>query len=374
MIYLFNDVYIAPDKSANVRPQDDAIFISATMPGSSYHVPNFFSTLYGTTHKQPLYTSKSFDELIQSHFSGDEQKLFDLFTKKREGRLIVFCDSETMLRLVIRAFKTMLPNANVTSALSLIKHLYLPYYYQYDSKLVNGVSQTGFRELYLSIVNNETTIREQWVKTRPWKISREQRQLIGETAGIELQTATYFSNNRWTYGEKYKKKVVDFARNSMMTTLTYDIKQKLLDGFVDIKMIDPSIDPTSPDVFEQLAAHPVLNFLVDDNFNIREIEHMLKTYDANTLFGLLSQFRLTSTPEKLNERKMMAIASQQKTLTFENVMSNELQSICGRRLIGTDVSRKMIINTYLFDAIFDMYKHNDFASLRTYSLESLPEK
>lgn len=369
MMYLFNNVYLTPDKTVNLRPEDDCGFVSQRMVGSSFHADNFFARLYNVHFKAPLFAVHSYEELLFKMFDGKEQGLFELFMQPRETRLVIMCDEESMYRITMQALKTMLPNATADTGWTIMKQFYLPYYYMHDSGLVSYIGPNDFQQVYMGLLAHQDTFKREWVKQTPWTLNARQRERLQQTAGVELQTATYMANAKWKFAREYKAKVVAFAKKALLQMLVNDLRQKLLDGFVDIGRLNPAFDPLDPTVLEKVAADPVYRFLVDPQFTPNNIDYVFNNYDMAALHTLFQQYA----PLRAFNLNDFSLLAKENDLTFEDVLAHEMAAACGRRLLGADINYKNTVNIYLLDMIFDSCK-NDPVALRQFSLEALPKR
>jgi hypothetical protein len=369
MLYLLNNVYLTPDKTVNLRPEDDSGFVSARMRGSSFTADNYFSHVYGVRFKAPLFTVSSYDELIKTTFGGKEQALFDLFLQPREGRLVIMCDEETMLKVATRTMKTILPNATAETGFLLLKYMYLPYFYLHDSGLISYLGPNDFQNVYINLIAREKDVKNAWIKSKPWKLDERKRARVQQLAGVELQTATYLANNKWKFASDYKNKVVTFAKKTLLLMLVNDLRQKVLDGFVDVQKLIPELDPMDRNVVHALADHPTFRFLIDPHFTPNSWEYVFVNYDMAALYALFQKYA----PLRAFNLNDFSLLAKENNLTFEEVLDHEMQSSLGRRLIGTDINYKSTVNIYLLDMMFDLFKNNPSA-LREFSLESLAKR
>lgn len=366
MIYLFNNVYLVPDKTTPVRPGDDYGFISSRLTDSSFHADNFFCRAYGVVHNKPTFSAATIDEVLALKFGGSEDKFVELLTTPRKTRLLLICDEANMLNLAIHTFKTMLPNLSPNDGVELIKYMYLPYFYIHDSGLLSYLGPRDFQQLYDNVVANEEGIRKSWTHTRVWNMSPRQRERTQRTAGVEIQTATYLNNPGWKFASEYKLKVVTFAKKALIQMLVGDLRQKLIDGFVDIGKLNPDFNPLNYNIVDHVAAHPQFKFLTDPLFTPSNWRYVFDNYDMNELYLLFT----TYSPMRAFNLNDFSLLAKEDNLTFEDVLNHELHSQVGRGLIGTDINYKDSVNIYLLDKLFDLYsKQPD--TLKHYSLERL---
>lgn len=372
MIYLINNVYLSPDKLINVRPGDDSIIVSADLPGSSFHIASFFSTLQKSTFKEPKAIVKSFDDLLVAF--GGKQRFVDFLLTQRENRLVIICDEDTMLTLALETLKTILPNATASTAAQLLKYMYLPYFYLYDSKIMNDSAQPGYRQIYLNMLTRQEEIALRWNTLKAWKLDTKKRQTIHQTASIEMQTATFFANPSWAHAREYKRKIVAFAKRNLLGMLFADLRQKLVAGFVDVDVIVSDVDPLDATALDQISNHPILKFLVDPMFTPTNWMSALEQYDIDAIYDLYAKYAPGVNPSQYSELRRLCKLAQSNTLSFDDILAHEIQSVCGRKLLGTDFTKKDIVNIYMLDFFFDLYKNNQQDKLREFSLESLPKR
>jgi hypothetical protein len=307
----------------------------------------------------------SYHDLVETTLQGKEQALFDLFMQKREGRLVIICDDAAMLTIALKVMKSILPNASVDTGFTVLKYMYLPYYYLHDSGLVSYVGPTDFQLLYTNLLVQETEVKRLWAKTTSWKLTQRQREKVQQTAGVEFQTSTYLANPNWRQAATYKHKVVTFAKKSLLAMLVNDLRQKILDGFVDIEKIDPMVNPLDRNVVQQVLNNETLKFLVDPSFTPNNWKYVFTTYDISTLHTLFQ----TYAPQRAFNLNDFSLLAKENDLMFEDVLTHEMQSVCGRKLLGADNNYKNTVNVYLLDMMFDLYK-NDQEALKRFSLES----
>lgn len=361
MIFLFNNVYLSPDKIINLRPEDDSAFISHTMRGSSYHIDNFFSVVFNTKFKAPVLVASSYDDAIGQ--LGGEDQLFQLLMQPRSDRLVIMCDEESMLVLLIKCIKTMLPRITGIAGWTLMKYMYLPYYLMYNNDLITFMGPRTFDQIYLGLLSNETDIMKRWSSTPPWTTSKHQRKFVQRTAGVELQTATYLVHPQWEFAPEYKDKIVLFAKKTLLYMLVGDLRRKLLEGFMDIQKVLPDINPLSPTVVADMQAHPVYKFLVDPEFVPGNWEYVFDEYDMSELYSIFQ----TYAPLRAFNLNDFSLLAKENALTFEDVLQHELQSQGGRNLLGIDPTNRTTVNVYLLDLFFDLFS-KDATQLRPYSL------
>lgn len=362
MIFLFNNVYISPDRTVNVRPEDDCAFISNDMKGSSYHVSNFFGTVFGTTFSAPLFIATSYDDAIRQ-LGGSEIQLLELLMTPRTNRLVIICDQSSMLTLLMKCIKTMLPHLTGAAGWKLLKYMYLPYYLMYDNDLVAFMGPRTFDQIYMGLLVEESNTITVWGSVTAWTVSPHQRDFIQRTAGIELQTATYLVYPKWKFAGEYKDKVVLFAKRTLLHMLVGDLRRKLLEGFMDIQKVLPDVNPLSHTVVDDLAAHPVYKFLVDPEFSPSSWEYVFDNYDMAELYALFT----TYAPQRAFNLNDFSLLAKENDLTFDDVLQHELSAQGGRNLLGVDPTNRTTVNLYLLDMFFDMYTTNP-AQLRPYSL------
>lgn len=373
MIYLINNVYLSPDKLINVRPGDDSIIVSTDLPGSSFHVASFFSTLQDSKFKEPKAIVKSFDELL-AVFGGEKQRFVDFLLARRENRLVIICDENTMLTLALETLKSILPNATASTAVQMLKYMYLPYFYLYDSKIINDFAQPGYRQIYLNMLARQEEVVLRWNTMKAWKLDTKKRQLIHQTASIEMQTATFFASSSWAYAREYKRKVVAFAKRNLLGMLFADLRQKLVAGLVDVDVVVADIDLLDTTALDQISNHPTLKFLVDPAFTPTNWMSALEQYDIDAIYDLYAKYAPGVNPSQYSELRRLCKLAQSNTLSFDDILTYEMQSTCGRKLLGTDFTKKDIVNIYMLDFFFDLYKNNQQDKLREFSLESLSKR
>lgn len=364
-MYLFNNVYLTPDKTISVRPGDDYGYVSSQLTGSSFHVDNFFGQVFNITHKQPLFNATSHQDLMDRVFQNNEQKLFDLFTQHRTQRLVLMCNEEAMLKLATKTLKTMLPNATVETGWQVLKYLYAPFFYLYDSGLLSFLGPNNFQTIYTNLLTNEASVRTLWAKTKPWKLSVEQRARIQQTASVELQTATYLANPKWRQASAYKDKVVKLAQKTLVQILANDCRQKILEGFVDIHKINPAFNAMDRDIMEKVAADPTYKFLVDPNFVPDNVNYVFDNYDMGDLCAIFEKYAPLRAPYM---NVFTILLAKENALTFDDIFTRELQSTTGRLIIGANLH--LTASTFLLDLVFDLHKSNP-QELKRYSLDRL---
>ena len=366
MMYLFNNVYLVPDKTTPVRPGDDYGFLSGRLTDSSFHADNFFCRVYDVVHNDPTFSAPTIEALIAERFDGEEDKFVELLTTPRDNRLLIICDEANMLKLAIRTFKTLLSNASADEGVEVIKYAYLPYFYIHDSGMLSHLGPRDFQTLYNNVVSNEDGIRKSWSRAKVWSMTPRQRERMQRTAGVELQTATYLNNPAWKFSAEYKAKIVTFAKKALVQMLVGDLRQKLLDGFVDIGKLNAEFDPLSTTILDEVTAHPQFKFLTDPQFTPSNWRYVFDNYDMNEMYSMFVAY----SPMRAFNLNDFSLMAKEDALTFEDVLNHELQSQVGRGLIGTDIAYKDSVNIYLLDKMFDLYSTQS-DTLKQYSLERL---
>jgi hypothetical protein len=335
------------------------------MRTSAIAVDNFFTHVYDVHFKPATFSAPSYHELIGGR---EEQKFVSLLMQEREGRLVIMCDEDAMMKLTLRTMKTLLPNASAATGYTMMKYMYLPYFYLHDSGLVSFIGPNDYQMIYTNFVAREAEFKAHWTRTKPWKLTKRQLDKAQQTAGVELQTATYLANPTWRFAADYKDKVVTFAKKSLLAMLVNDLRQKILDGFVDIEKLNRDFDPLNRDVVDQVSADATFKFLTDTKFTPNNWKYVFETYDMAALHELFQ----TYAPLRAFNLNDFSLLAKENDLTFEDVLAHEQQSQCGRRLLGADVNYKDTVNVYLLDMIFDLHK-NDRSAVRQFSLERLPK-
>jgi hypothetical protein len=109
--------------------------------------------------------------------------------------------------------------------------------------------------------------------------------------------------------------------------------------------------------------------LVDPKFTANNWEYVFANYDMAALYVLFQKYA----PLRAFNLNDFSLLAKENDLTFDDVLTHELQSTCSRRLIGADTNYKNTVNGYLLDMVFDLQK-NDPVTLRQFSLEQLSKR
>lgn len=369
MIHLFNRVYLKADKGLKV--QRDRIVISKEFGGLSSSEPTILHRVSDTVPINPIYTHKSYDELLRTEFGFDEKAFLSyLLHWDTEKRLTIYCDSENMLLMVTKYWKTLFPTWTPEFYVKMVYYA-LTYYLEIQATghtLAGNLREGNAIDLYnqyhrLLADDYKPELIKLWSETNGWPASREQREYMVKRTSMELQFANVLLNPGWRHGQTFKDKLVRAVKKALIFEFCQNRRAMILKSLVNFSYLEPdtTFDIIKHSLYDLAVMHRDYRFLIDENFRPENVEHVYQYYDMDSLkrihdklWGHPFGFEIDWGPLIKNN------------LTYEDIINFELNSSSNHLVLRYGEFYESV-NMYLFDDLFNALRQDrveDFRLLR----------
>jgi hypothetical protein len=370
MILLFNKVYLKVDQL--IKMERNRIVISKEFGSMGTVLEGFTISNNNVAVAPAMYQAETVQQLIDGQFSSDYNQFFRmLMAQPANQRLTIYCDADAMVELMLRFWKTLLPqmsdegfytllNFTVSQFVEVLGIGFLSFtkLHQTQSQLV--------RTVYAPLLadENKPAMLQRWNETVPYMLTRTEREAITKSCGLEFQLCTVALTPDWRYSSQFKSKIVRMMHKEMITEYVLDIKYMLLDGLVGFHYFEPA---TSFDFFthtleDLVQMHPEYRFLTDDKFIPDNIDYICATYDFPTLLAIRQK---TYKPEHIYSLVWDHVFDN--NLTYEQIVAHELASPTVNLFMKRGEFPERV-NPYMVDYIFAAMRSGNLEQLVPYKL------
>lgn len=364
MIHLFNKIHLKGDHQ--VKYERDRIVISP-MYGSLGVIDNSFVTMANDRKQGKVwYSATSYQQLIDTHFDNNENNFFTfLINYDPTKRLTLYVDIPTMLYILTKFYKTVLPKLDTETYGKLIKLIFLRINYIYGVgflpfvKLPENIAR-DYRVQSMNVIDNITNIIQAWNSVTPWKITRDLRDKIVSNVSVEFQLAAYFAGINTSNTSKFKEKTVRMVKKQVIHDFVLDIKHTLLASFVNFDVLEPTanFDPFVDSLETFVTKFPKYKFLTDDKFTPENVDYVYRTYDMSELQQVannVDKFLMYDVDPRIIKLLI-------NTPTFEYLVNDDL--LTNGHYTYNIGEYQESINCYIIDFVIDLYKKNQLDVLR----------
>ncbi len=364
MFYLFNQTYLKVDKlykSSRKRitiSKEYGNFKGFIEPTSMHKISGFEST-------KPLSSASSYQELIDKEYNGSETMFVNALLNHGSDRLTIYCDSDAMITLLAKFFKTLYPYWTSTEFVRVMRFylLYITEQLTSGSVLFTALSNAELVDVkfqYSAITKNEELLVESWNSNTAWPYVPGLRERITKTCSMELQLATVLSNPEWIYASVIKNKVTRMFRKEMIREFIANDKFAILNALVNFSVIEPTtkFNIEHHTIRDLVDMHPEYRFLTDIRFIPDNIDYIFATYDINQLRDIHNKAQAGRPPYEIDWDWLIS-----PTLSFDDMLTFETARPLNRLFMRYGDYEEQTCS-YLIDAILDAYRSGDMSAMK----------
>lgn len=360
MIHLFNKIYIKPPAEFTETHTAMMMFPRANDGPSDPFLAAVNERSFGSVLLSSNSLSEAFDQL------GGEDAFFQtLLTFDPSKRLILYVNSDDMLTLLCKWYKTLLPNVTATTAHMILTLVYkrMEYIFGYTYNSIIFLTENA-ASLYRSVGQSLppfADFEDAWNQATAFNITLEERNVLIAAASVEYQIATNLCAKVLPDQKAFEAKVIRMVRKVQIAAVV-DVKSGIL---AKLHML-PEYDFNTQTLSQWVAVHPEYQVLVDPLFTPDHIEYVEDTYSYADLRQLyLNLIKLTEYGYDPVVDKAAHILDPD--LTYADIIASELGSLYTRSMLGISV-HAVVINSYLLDTVFNLYRDGNLATLAELSL------
>lgn len=365
MQLLFNKIYLKIDhlfkserNRINISPRLQAAVLAGGFRQTANQIPAV----------APLYHAESYSQLIEESFGGQEDAFIrTLVNYPSYNRLTIYCSIDAYVAISTRFWKTVYPQLNADDYFRLVNFLLSPLYellahHKSRESELTDAQANELRNDIDAVFASEDQLKAEWSTIKPYKLAREQREIVLKGAGIEYHLPTILSVPTWRHGNNAKKRIVDMMHKEALAEFNEDVKHLLLNHLENIHTIDPTVkyDALTTSLEEFVATYPKYQFLADLAFTPDNYQYVLRTYDL----AELESIRLAVLEYDGFETECCGIPLK-NNLTFDDIIEFERIGTMGR-LLGNVGEYREKVNSYLIDYVLTQYFTGNTTALQPY--------
>jgi hypothetical protein len=395
MQHLFNRIYIAPIHRVECQGPDSAVVFLTDNQSviDALELQNAEGEL-GMLHRArfknevgqflgcfPSYDAMLNGAILEQPFGDDEAAFFRfLLVWPQSKRLVIFADFVHVERLLLRWFKTILPNLDKAMAFDLLHLISLR-----EQLLVRSHKPSLIVPIDRPYNLNFTSIPGDlefsysdaaWDEAEPFMV---EGQMNLEMLSLEFLLATYLHNKlegvnnaEWAGTPHVEEKVLRFVKRRLIYSLIDDkdgIVQSLYHAphlfGVDLDFTDPAA------IAAFIAQNSQYSWLFDNSFKPDNYQTVWATYDIAEVFetGNTLIQKIDKEVGVYNaERHDVLRKVFKNNVTIEDVIDVETTAHFSCLILAAEVTDK-VLNRYTLDYIFQQYKAGDANTLGKLSVE-----
>lgn len=360
MFHLLNRTYL--DLSASLENTVDCIVISKDVAKYPF-VPD--PTIY---HGRTLYhVVSSYDELINDHFNGNEDALFNfLVAVPYTDRFTLYADPAAFEKILVKWVKTILGNAT-NDELYIAYRLTLLKLKMIHSQIAH--SPQDRKDAYDSLVILDRAAWDTAYATiAPYTFTDSS---FKQNISLEWLLADWlYDGENSPYAAEFKLRVEKIAWKSIGWEVN-ELKRNLLSAMFDLDTLWPTdftteLDFATADFADVVAAKPELSFLQDMSCSAHDLTS-LQGYGANALLDLWYDYMNGTGTDDAHLRAFWPYITAGGTLDVKGLVEYDRDLKFGTQLFArTEYRQKM--NPMLISYFYHLSRNNDTATLARFAL------
>lgn len=359
MFHLLNRTYL--DLSASLENTVDCIVISKDVAKYPF-VPD--PTIY---HGRTLYhVVSSYDELINDHFNGNEDALFNfLVAVPYTDRFTLYADPAAFEKILVKWLKTILGNAT-NDELYIAYRLTLLKLKMIHSQISH--SPQDRKDAYDSLVILD---RAAWDTAHATTLAYSFTDSSFKTnLSLEWLLADWLNDENSLYATEFKSRVEKIAWKSIGWEIN-ELKRNLMNALFDLDTLWPTdfvteLDFATADFADVVAAKPELSFLQDMSCSAHDLTS-LQGYDINTLTTLWYNYMDGTGTDDAHIRAFFPYVTAGGTLDVKGLVEYDRDLKFGTQLFArTEYRQKM--NPMLISYFYHLSRNNDATTLAKFAL------
>lgn len=387
MQHLFNRIYVAPIHRVEQQEKDSAaIFLTdnpivldalALQVGDDT-LTRLQQVRFSIEVGDLLFYATSYDAMLVERFNGNENEFFQflMYTWPTSRKLVIYADLPQVERLLIRWFKTILPNATKESVFTLLRLISLrEQLLVHNHKPSFAVPVDRVYNLDFAGTLTFTYSDALWTSTQSFAYNATDNNVLG----LEFLLATYLfkklkneDTSRWMGTSPLTEKVMRFVKKRLVYSLLDD-KDGIVQSLHHAKeLFGVDLDITDPAAVQAfVATNPKYSWLFDNSFKPDNYQTVWATNNIAEVFATGNELI-----RKIDKEVGVYNADRHEVLkqvfknnvTLEDVIAVETAVHFSCLILAAEVTDKSL-NRYLLDYIFHLYTAQDIANLHKLSVE-----
>jgi hypothetical protein len=394
MQHLFNRIYVAPihrveyqgPNSAVVFLTDNSAVVDAlalqnnTDERGLLQKARFRSEVGEFLGCFPSYDAMLNGAMLEQLFGDDEDAFFHfLLGWPASKRLVIYADFTHVERLLLCWFKTILPNLDKQTAFDLLHLISLReqlLFHRYKPSFATRADRVDQLKFASSADVLKFTYSDAlWNEAEPFAFDASEKL---EMLSLEFLLATYLHNKltgvgnaSWTGSPIVAEKVLRFVKKRLVYSLIDD-KDGIVQSLHHAKhLFGVDFDATDPAaVAAFVAVNPKYSWLFDNNFKPDNYQTIWATYDIAEVFETGNELvrKLDKEVGVYNtDRHALLKKVFKNNVTIEDVIDVETAVHFSCLILAAEVTDR-VLNRYLLDHIFQLYRAGDDEALKKLSV------
>lgn len=354
MFFLFNKTYI--DFDFNVQDVSDKVVVSSTLGGYAF----------ATSPHELLYTEKSYDDLVNNHFNGNDEDFLSFLASRKNhlrntSRLRIYVDTEAFNQILVRYLKAIMPGLTNDDVYLLYRFIMLHAKY-YNSQLDKYALES--RQQYAAL---ELMSKTEFTSSYGSISVPALPAALKDSVGLEFLIGTHLSGSTAfdaTLTERATKVCWNFFGGELD-----EVKLSLLSELFDLTSTFPEVGQLSYETTtleDVIALKPELAVLADMDSNAIGSDNLRQNYDAQSLIDLwnLVWGRVGTSDDDLSQLLATHLVNG---VDIDALLNLDISRGLGSQIFGKgELKEKM--NPYIISYLYHLKRNNDTAALARFSL------
>lgn len=362
MFHLFNKVYLEHELHFN------SIGESITLAKEEKEHP--VSLLAGMSIGRVL----AFDDYLKEKHQGSLNDFWKfLINQSSERQFTVYTDSEIYLKLQFQFWRNIFADPGPD-----FLHFLYKFYYQ-DARLKE------FKYVYrgLNRFGNKIAHFKKFTDAEFRALYKEIEEIPALQAmdksavSFEYLMANYFYDKHSYYAPAFLTKLKDICWKKFFNDAE-EMRSEIINSFYDINQIFPDLKITFEDYDEvenHIKKEPMLRWILDPEFNDRNIAYVLRTYPWDIFPKLqseidrVSRVKVTLRGKEIKDIDVFNLASQTEQLftgQYEKMLQDNIEKHFGCVFINNELSHKT--NQLLAPYIYEQIRNQEWHKLAPFRL------